>query len=457
MDVVIIILDALSFESTPFADDGPPTMPQLESLTDEYGVLFTESYAPGTSSPSSHASILTGEYPSKTGMHEASPYFHGGIPTITERLPSSYRSLMISYNPFIFNGLDRGFDRTNDLRSKQYTVFESASDPYKYAVDDSYDSLGERYLEFLLSEGKPLRSMVNGLSFKLWNRWTELGRPRDSGVDGPGYQYANQMNEKIRKFLGADGDSFVVANYMDIHPPLDAGEEALERFTGGSSREDLPVGLRTKDILNEDENRERRIENMRDLYYATIWDTDRKVTGLIRELVQDDSLVIVTADHGNRFSARGQLDDTRIHVPLIVFHPDETARTVDSTVNLRSIPRTVTEATGGAENQFAGQNLLDVTEDGLSITEFIHAVGDGATAVTPLGGNTDVQYDVAGIIGDTKIEFRDGEFHQIRGGAHSEQIQSNIRQLVDEGLNVDGADIDYDDSTEERLEDLGYL
>ena len=115
MDAVWLILDSLSFDETPFAADGPKTMPGLADLADERGVVFTSAYAPGPLSPSSHAAMFTGALPSTTGMHEAHPYFDGSCRTIAEALTPTHTSHLISMNMWLSQGLADGFDKYEDF------------------------------------------------------------------------------------------------------------------------------------------------------------------------------------------------------------------------------------------------------------------------------------------------------------------------------------------------------
>jgi len=460
MDIAWIVLDALSFEATPFAADGPDTMPKLEALAEEHGVVFTNAYAPGTASPSSHASMFTGELPSRTGMHEASPYYDGTLPTIGETLGQSHRSFMISYNPFIFNGLERGFDRTDDLRGAQYMLFDEATDPRRFIVEHHETPIPQRYIEFLRRDGKPIRSFLNGLNFKLKDFQTDLGQ--HAATEGASYQYTGEMNEKIRRFLDSeDGDAFVVANYMDIHPPLGASDDALDRFAPDTPREDLPIGQTSSEIIDRidapDTDGSVIEANAEALYHATIWDTDDALGPLVRELVESGTHVVVTADHGSRFTGVHTLDDRRIHVPLLVFAPDEPARTVEHTVNIRALAATTMAQVAPDDTTFSGYDLLSVTEDQLSITEFIHDSSPTGNSVSAFGDFDSIQYDLTGIKNGTRVDWIDGSFRESSDSDAAREIESVIEDLTATGLDAATDRVEYDRETEERLEDLGYL
>ncbi|MFD1646081.1 sulfatase-like hydrolase/transferase [Haloarchaeobius litoreus] len=461
MDVAWLIVDSLSYSATPFASDAPDTMPRFAELADSRGVVFDEAYVPGPSSPSSHSAFFTGKLPSETGMHEARPYFDSDLRTIAGAL-SDHRSFMISSNPFIFNGLDRDFDETDDLRRGQYKVFEDAGDPEMFAKQHDFDSSLRQMLAFLRSSGKPVRSLANGISFKRWQRRETAEIPKHAAGDTTTYQYANTINEGVRSFRDrADGDSFVVANYMDVHPPLDASDEALERFCPDTPRSELPIGVRGQDVYErfhaEDDY---DASDMYDLYKATIYDVDRKLTPLVEELLDDGTFVVVTADHGIWFRRQREFDDERVHVPLVVFAPGEDPRRVGHTVNLLALPQTTMRAVAGNDGGFDGYDLFDVSSDQTSVTEFIHDEDVEGTPVNPEGTDAGrTLYDIAAIRGDARVEYTGGRFSTVDGKSDTtDDLKRHVETLLSEHPELgSGGGIEYDDEVRERLEDFGYL
>jgi arylsulfatase A-like enzyme len=461
MDVVWLIVDSLSFRATSFAPDGLDTTPQLQSFADDHGVVFMEAYAPGPLSPSSHASMFTSELPSVAGMHEAHPYYESDLPLVAERFQPTHRTSLLSLNMWLFQGLDGGFDEKRDF-SRQYLLFRDATDPVNFfRKHDVEGSLPSRLWQFAMADGKLVRSLLNYLNYR--RRDEEL--VPDNWGDTEQYQYVSVINEEIRDTLADAGeDHFLVANYMDIHPPFDASDEALERFAPGRDRSELPIGVSPERHIPNDE-KSYDPDAMEELYRATVWDFDRKFTPLVRELVEDDTFIVVTSDHGiwNRDTA---YDENRLHVPLVIFSPDEPARTVDHTVSLRSLPHTLVEAAFGpdAENGFSGRSLLAVDSDETAITEVIHHPNEvyrktGRVDVTKSkNDDRSPQRDLVLVEGDARVEYIDGEWTAGRG---DDSVIDRLR-TVGEGLlatDVEGGDgnIEYDDVTEQRLEDLGYM
>lgn len=459
MNVVWLVLDSLSFGATSFAADGPNTTPNLRELADSGGVTFTEAYAPGALSPSSHAAMFTGEFPSVAGMHEAHPYFDGKIATVTDTLQQTHETYLLSLNMWLFQGLDGGFKSTKDF-SRQYLLFRDATDPLNYFRKYNPDgSTLRRLLRFANTDGKPVRSLLNYANYKRLNgslvpeRWG----------DNENYQYAEQINNELRTILDTNNqDKFVFANYMDIHPPFDASDQALERFAPRMSRDELPTGISPeRHITNE--KKSYSPDTMEKLYHAAVWDFDRKLGPTLRYLIDDDTMVIVTSDHGI-WNCDTAYSENRLHVPLIIFAPGEPPQTVDHTVNLRSLPRTIMDCVVGESGGFDGQSLLDVTSDKISVTEILHHPNEvyektGRVDVTKrIHTDERVQRDLVLMKGDARVEYIDGTWNTVTGGeSASANLRNYGKRILSQDVRQGETDMEYDAVTEERLEDLGYM
>lgn len=461
MDAVWLIMDSVSFESTPFYDKGPDTMPQLSKLANQSGTVFTQAYAPGPSSPSSHSAFFTGELPSVTGMHEAHPYFHGTVPTIADALSATHETGLVTSNAYLVNGLNESFDSTVNLLKNRYLMFEDGPNPRKFAMENEYESSWKTYFNFIIKTGAPVRALLNGISYKAWDRQRDSSILQSVSEDDIDYQYANTINKKIRSFLTEGTDQFIVANYMDVHPPLDASDEALEWVTD-YERDELPIGIRGQDVHEEFlEGNEALAEQMRELYHATLWDIDRKLAPLIEDLVSTGTFVVLTADHGQWFRRESELEESRIHVPLVVFSPASQPDRIEHTVNLLSLPKTTIDAIGNSDHNFPGNSLLEQSGSQQSITEFIHPREEDGKPISPHGGlsEKDVQYDITAIKDEGRVNWINDVLEQVRGtDAECDDLVETVNQLRSREINYGGDEsIEYSQQTEERLEDLGYL
>jgi arylsulfatase A-like enzyme len=461
MNGIWLILDSLSFSATPFGTDGPDTMPKYEALVADQGINFTRAYAPGPFSPSSHSSFFTGQLPSAAGMYEAFPKFEGDVPTIADVLGRTHTTHLISANHFLFQGLDESFDEAIDT-GRRYMMFQEASDPMDFSSRYRDGSAIQRYVDFLTTGGKPLRSLANGLSYNLGGKNTI--KPKSWG-DEQNYQYANAMCEMIRDRMSKPGDRFLVANFMDLHGPYEVSDAALERYFPDTPREEVPMNV----ILNRSKTRPEKSydsEQQFRLYKAAIWDFDRKVTSMIEDLVADDTFVAVFADHG-WYDTNTAYSDERLHVPLTLFVPGDGPATVDHSVSLTDLPRTTAEVMLGDDGGFDGQSLLSVETDRTAVAEAIHVPNDIYEETHRIYVNRpsdgaepeEIQHDCVLFRGDTKVQFVADEVEVIRGDDETAaELTEQGREIRTGGINYPEGEAEvYDEHTEERLKDLGYL
>jgi arylsulfatase A-like enzyme len=391
-------------------------------------------------------------------MHEAHPYFDTDVPTLAEMLSSTHMSSLVSVNMWLFQGLDRGFDDSVDF-TRPYLTFRSGSDPLDYF--NKYGSEGfwpRRLLEFAAHDGKPVRSLANYLSYK-WHDGSAL--PENVG-EKENYQYAEKINNNVRAALDSDTDTFVVANYMDVHPPFDASDEAIQRFISDIPRSELPIGKSPERHI-ENDLKSYDPEAMEQLYTAAVWDFDRKLAPLVEELLAEDTFVVVVSDHGiwDRDTA---FSENRLHVPLVIFSPDESPRRVRETVSLQSLPKTIVEAVDGSNAEIDGQSLLDVSEDQLAVTEVIHHPNEvyektGRVDVTKTkSSEKSAQRDLVLTRGDAQVRYVDGTWSVHSGtDADCEALCARGEELIEQELHVSATDIEYDAVTQDRLENLGYM
>jgi arylsulfatase A-like enzyme len=457
MDVVWLILDSVSATATPFCDDGVDTMPRLSSLAADHGTVFTNAYAPGPASPSSHASMFTNRLPSRTGMHEAFPYYDGEHPLLAEVLDDK-QSFLVSANPFVFNGLDAGFDETDDLLSSQYMVFESGADPHTYTQRHNERIAGREWLRFAARSDATLRSLVNGFSYRLVKRRRGSVNPEVGANDEERHQYATTMNDRIRAFRdGSSEGRFVVANYMDAHPPFDASDAALAEYAPDTPREDLPTGVSGHHILRAGAESEAQAADLtRRLYHAVLWDLDRKIAPLIEELIQGRNIVVLTADHGNWIGQPLSLAPKLLHVPLIVFDRDRSGRTVSHTVNTRHLPTTTMDVFDEPD-PFDGESLLGVQDDRLSISESIHPAGSRIPVAVHGDSDLELQRDIAAIRGDARVDHVDGSITRRRGSDDAQaELAEELTHLKNQAVKSGSEHLTYDDAVDQRLSHLGY-
>jgi arylsulfatase A-like enzyme len=162
---------------------------------------------------------------------------------------------------------------------------------------------------------------------------------------------------------------FAFVNYYDAHRPYVLADESAprfgmaalpaaeqraieDRFRAAAARTQAPAAftyMRANDEL---------LELCRDSYDTAIGYLDRQLGVLLEEMerrgLADNTLVIVTSDHGEELGERGLVVHgatvyrPEVHVPLVVLPPSRASApaTVHEPVSVRDIPATVAEWAG---------------------------------------------------------------------------------------------------------------
>ncbi|WP_424002650.1 sulfatase-like hydrolase/transferase [Haloarcula salina] len=447
-DVVWLILDSLSYSVTPFANDDLGTMPAFKQLADEDGVVYSEARVPGLFSASSHGSFFTGYHPSETGMHYVHPHFPGNHQTIAQTLSDTHDSFIITDNPFVHKGLSDTFDYSHPLKLANYQLFNDENASLADFEERSNSSSLTRFAKFALEGGKPVRSVLNGLSCALHAN-LEFG-PFQTRLGFSG----EYISKKIEKYVtDRTNDSLVVANYMDLHPPFDPSDEALERFLPDVPQGELPINI-SGEVL-QSYSFEQRIG----LLKASAWDLDKHLGPLLETLLAEDAFVVVTADHGHGFNRQKRFEEERIHVPLVIFSPDQQADKIKHTVNIIDLPATTMDALGRDPNQFPGKSLLEVEGNRISITESIRTNDQLSTQIDiGEGQSSAVVHDILGVAGQSRVEYVDGSFTVSSNEMdQTEAIKTELKELLNSRSTNEVDSPEYSDETLQRLKDFGYL
>jgi arylsulfatase A-like enzyme len=182
---------------------------------------------------------------------------------------------------------------------------------------------------------------------------------------------ASQVRRRVIDWVGHQGDRpfFAFVNLYDAHDPYLPPSDCTRRFTTGpGSVEEVKV-LERWFISDKNTLSPEQIQFTLDSYDEGIAYLDDQVGRLLDDLERagkgDDTLVIITADHGEHLGEHGlyghasSLYDSEIHVPLLVLLPkgSHAGRTVAGQVSLRDLAATVADVTGLGTGTFPGSSL----------------------------------------------------------------------------------------------------
>lgn len=245
-----------------------------------------------------------------------------------------------------------------------------------------------------------------------------------------------------------DRPFFAFLNFFDAHDPYAPPQGHSGRFG------EEPIPGRDDYILRNFERLDKSRLPMRDLYMARDRYDDcigylddqlgRLVEGLSRRGVMDDTLLIITSDHGEAFGDHGvfghasglHLDQTA--VPLVMVGPGAPAgRVVFEPVSLRDLPATVVDWLGlGAGSPFPGRSLAahwPRTEGPTPATSPAFSEVVNATAFEPQSRESLSRRGF-------QMSLVAGGYHYLRDGVGGERLYDLKRDLFELSDVIDSAD-----------------
>jgi arylsulfatase A-like enzyme len=327
-NVLLLILDAARRDAFEPYGAGPGSSPAVAQLAAR-GVALEHVYSTAPWTVPSHASFLTGLMPRAAGLLQVpSPAAAKQIlaaqqsrflPEVLRR--AGYATVGISTNPWVseLSGFDTGFD--------DFTLFRTERNGGM-----SSDDLRGRWR---------------------WLREGAFGRPDDGSRKAEG-EFGRWLagRERAKPFFG-------FFNLTECHfpylPPRPYG--ALSMLGRARAAADMRRYYRLGSLYRVNgralEVPEDALERARRLYAGAVRYLDDWIARVLERLadsgVLDDTLVIVTADHGENFGEDGMighmlsLDERLIHVPLVAAGPGADALEASS---LAALPQRIAEAVG---------------------------------------------------------------------------------------------------------------
>jgi arylsulfatase A-like enzyme len=272
----------------------------------------------------SHASMFTGLLPSEHCTNNDHGRLDDDYTTIAEHLGSyGYRTYLSSANPQISSSgnFNQGFDRAEHPWSPRFRERAMRLVRQKLSAEDTSSELGEAFRN---TDRKGRMSIWNikatgALAQEAILSW--LGSPR-----------------RLQPF-------FVFVNYMEAHRPLIPPRRFRERMMSpeqversyGVNRSWAPTWEYTCGVREYDDE---EIELTRATYDAAVAELDgvfgRLVTTLKRDGYLENTVVILTSDHGEHLGEQHMLDhqysvyQPLLRVPLIIHYPPRIAPGRDS-------------------------------------------------------------------------------------------------------------------------------
>lgn len=275
-NVLFVTLDTTRADHLSAYGYARDTSPNLARIAAE-GVRFDRAYSSASSTLPSHVSLFTGREPTGHGVVKNGLRLAPGIETFAERLRARGAQTAAIVSSFVLDrrfGLDRGFDHYEDDFTADQASFKTES----------------------------------------WNGFEIGGGAFDRRANfttDRAIRWLDEQRDPARPFL-------LFVHYFDPHDPYDPPPPWNQRFAAaGGAPESLANALQRREFV--------------DAYDGEIAFTDAEFGRLLAHLeargLAENTLVVVTADHGEGLTQHGAMGhavnvyEEAVHVPLLLRWP----------------------------------------------------------------------------------------------------------------------------------------
>jgi len=339
-NVLLILTDQMTRAAVACLGNEQVRTPSLDRLAAE-GAVFTRSYCNTPLCGPSRHSLFTGRYASEIGAFANNVVPREGFRYLPQYLnDAGYFTGSVGKLHFIPRDDVHGFQ---DVYFHEGDIPGGRSHYHGWLIRELHARGIERYDYWRTSPGWYKRvedlCQVNPLPPELRSSaWT-----------------TRKALRLMREGLDRDEPFFVHASYWPPHHPYKPGAEFLARYEDVDP--ELPASFYEAVSPMYAELREQDFKTILRHYYAFVTEVDDAIGRLLEGLDElgcaDDTLVIMTSDHGDmlgsfRALGKGRPEERSLGVPLIVRHPRrfDGGRVVDVPVSLIDLLPTVLATVG---------------------------------------------------------------------------------------------------------------
>ncbi|GLQ06594.1 alkaline phosphatase family protein [Sneathiella chinensis] len=352
--------------------------PALDALAAD-GVLFRQHYSCSAPCGPSRATLHTGMYPSNHRSVRNGTPLDGSLTNI------ALEARKAGFEPTLFGYTDTTADPTGrDLKDPDLATYEGVLPGFKVGV--SLPEHSAPWLAYLKGKGYSVRKP----GFDIYHPDPDFDLPKGrhetfapSRIRAEDSETAWLTNQVMDHIDGLYGKPFFYhLSYLRPHPPFIASPEYHDRYAPGDMKPPIDFGdpdavaarhpmlefalartglehfYMTGKGLARDLDAD-GIAQIRAIYSALVSEVDHHVGRLVEQLkdadLYDDTLIVVTSDHGEQLGDHhlmGKLGfhDQSFHIPLIVKPPRDKnlarGRTVDAFTESVDIMPTILDLIG---------------------------------------------------------------------------------------------------------------
>lgn len=392
-----------------------------------------------------------------------------------------YETGLFTYNGLLLSGdygLIRGFDTTPRF---PFLQFEEGADPRDAGVINQGTSGYVEYLKQCLSHEYSFRSLYNGVDLKLVKGLLRSYDKSEATADVYAERFLSWQADQ-------DGPWAACVNFMDAHFPYEIEPEHRFRDVEEAERIQRESDHLVFEFYGGQRPWSQRAE-LEKLYDCSLRQIDAAVQKIVETLERrgelENTLLVVTSDHGEGFGERSRVEpglrvaahkvgihESLLHVPLLVKYPgQDDADSVDHLATTTRFPHAVRQVLEGewSGDEFAqeqviassrsprGEAEIERAKVYCDDTEFLHGYRravyqeDGERIVKHMVSNSDACAEPHAI----SLDLTDGatelsvDTHDIVDEVYSEQTTSDVQS--------DSGGWEMNAEAERRLEELGYI
>jgi arylsulfatase A-like enzyme len=373
------------------------TLETLPFLSNRTKIDFTRCYSPSTWTRPSHASIYSQATPIEHGVTRRGDELTATQAVLPDRAREmGYRTALFSENPTFstHTGFHHGIDYVDDGIHRKPFLSSFSADAY-------VDEVGVDAALTLLREVSRHPNKAANVANVVYGLVTELTHTDDTTYPHHGERVLAHLQKFVKRSGG--GPLFCLANLLDTHnphhAPPDFGADALSLSVSSDERRALVAANDDRRYMLEDadlpaetraffDSWDAVFERRKEVYHAQIRYVDHLVEEWIEALAErvlNESLIVVTGDHGQLFGEEGHLGHQvslhphGIHVPLYAFPPAswETGREIGTPVSWVGLAHALGGVVSGSVR--STDEFVDATVDGSRTDGRVVVAVDGPT------------------------------------------------------------------------------
>jgi choline-sulfatase len=368
-NILLIIADQLAAEWLPVYGQEVVHAPELSALADE-AVLFESAYCPSPLCAPSRAGLLSGRLPSHTGVYDNAAEMPASLPTVAHALRAlGYFTCTAGKMHFVGPDQLHGFEER--LTTDIYPAGMDWTPDWRLAATEHLPWY--HTMESVVTPGPAVAGMQQDyddeVAFRAVRKVYDLAR---EGSDRPFFLTVS--------FSHPHDPWELPPRYWDLYDRDAIGLPAVPRIRFADAD---PHSRRLREMVGTEELdlSEEQMRTARHAYFAAISYLDDKVGELLGALravgLDDDTIVVFTADHGEMLGERGLwykmcFFEAAARVPLMMRLSGRASRRVSTPVSLLDLAPTLVALAGASDGSGLGDGL-----DGRSLLGLLGERPDG--------------------------------------------------------------------------------